>query len=29
MIELEITHHIQKYIIGVLRRLKTARFRDL
>lgn len=29
MIELEITHHIQKYIIGVLRRQKTARFRDL
>ena len=29
MIELEIDHHIQKYIIGVLRRQKTARFRDL
>lgn len=29
MLEQEITHHIEKYIIGVLYRQKAARFRDL
>lgn len=29
MVEQDITHHIEKYIIGVLYRQKVARFRDL
>lgn len=29
MIENEITHHIQKYILDVLLHHKTARFKDL